>query len=240
MRFCVPILDAIATELDDRFGGLCERPIKLLKLTTSIFLKGSNENHKQLVEAINFYSESLPNSKAIERELVTYKITLQNKSKSGDSEPDSQIGGLKLLHSNRHTFPNLLRMSQIALVLPVTSCEAERSFSCLRRLYTWLRHNMKEARISNLARMNVHRTRLLSIDSARIVNEFLKMHPRTLEFKIIKGQIAERYKFNLLLYALHTLSTLFVCHLKGTLHLRSTLAQQIVLTSLNNKFVLGI
>ena len=42
------------------------------------------------------------------------------------------------------------------MVLPVTSCEAECSFSTLRRLKTYLRTTMSQERLNGLALLNVY------------------------------------------------------------------------------------
>ena len=44
-----------------------------------------------------------------------------------------------LQHANTVTFSNVRKMLVGEMVLPVTSCEAERSFSTLRRVKTYLR-----------------------------------------------------------------------------------------------------
>ena len=64
------------------------------------------------------------------------------------------IGLNKALDLNNALFPNLHILIKITLTLPVTSCEAERSFSTLRRLVDWLKANMTGQR---LARMAIHR-----------------------------------------------------------------------------------
>ena len=43
------------------------------------------------------------------------------------------------------------------MVLPATTCEAERSFSMLRRLLTYLRSTQGQDRMSNLALIHCHR-----------------------------------------------------------------------------------
>lgn len=49
---------------------------------------------------------------------------------------------------------------RILMVVPVSSCEAERSFSALRRLKTWLRATMAQQRFNNVVVCNVHKERL--------------------------------------------------------------------------------
>jgi hypothetical protein len=49
------------------------------------------------------------------------------------------------------TYPNIKFLLQILTTLPVTTASAERSFSMLRRLKTWLRSSMGEDRLTGLA-----------------------------------------------------------------------------------------
>ena len=50
------------------------------------------------------------------------------------------------------------------IVLPASSCEAEKSFSMLRKIKTWLRSTMGQARLNMLAFLSAHR------DVARTAN----------------------------------------------------------------------
>lgn len=53
-------------------------------------------------------------------------------------------------------FPNVRELLCILSVLPIGSTEAERSFSCLRQVHTWLRSTMTEERLGNLGILAVH------------------------------------------------------------------------------------
>ena len=53
---------------------------------------------------------------------------------------------------------NLNLLLQLLLTFPITSVEGERSFSMLRRLYTWLRVTSTPERIINFGRMHGHWT----------------------------------------------------------------------------------
>ena len=48
-------------------------------------------------------------------------------------------------------YPNIKLLLQILSTLPVTSASAERSFSMLRRLKSWLRSTMSDDRLTSLA-----------------------------------------------------------------------------------------
>ena len=71
--------------------------------------------------------------------------------------------------------PHLANAIQIYAVIPATSCSAERSFSSLRRLKTYLRNTMGQNRLSSLALLHIEReyiNRVLSEDMDRIIDAF--------------------------------------------------------------------
>lgn len=51
--------------------------------------------------------------------------------------------------------PNIYKLLQIAIGLPVSSAGCERSFSAMRRIKTWLRTTMLQDRFSALALLNI-------------------------------------------------------------------------------------
>ena len=66
-------------------------------------------------------------------------------------------------------------------VIPLTSCEAERSFSALRRLKTWLRSTMSQKRLNNIAVCHVHHDYIDDLKLESIVNEFISANERRLK-----------------------------------------------------------
>ena len=69
------------------------------------------------------------------------------------------------------------------MVLPVTSCEAERSFSTLRRLKTYLRTTMSQERLNGLALLNVYNSTTYIPATVQIRTKYLKKHRRLMESK---------------------------------------------------------
>ena len=67
------------------------------------------------------------------------------------------------------------------MVLPVTSCEAEHSFSTLRRVKTYLRSTMAQERLSGLALLNIHSHSSYIPSSKEIRTEFLRKNRRIME-----------------------------------------------------------
>jgi Domain of unknown function (DUF4371)/hAT family C-terminal dimerisation region len=81
----------------------------------------------------------------------------------------------------RMLFSQVEVLLRILLVIPVTSCEAERSFSSLRRLKTWLRSTMTQERLNNVAVCNVHHEFLDGLELQSIANNFVESNERRLQ-----------------------------------------------------------
>jgi hypothetical protein len=77
-------------------------------------------------------------------------------------------------------FPAIHTLIHILATLPVSVATAERSFSTLRRLKTWLRTRMVEDRLNGLALMHIHRD--ISIDIDQVIDRFSKNKNRKLDF----------------------------------------------------------
>ena len=84
-------------------------------------------------------------------------------------------------------FPELLNVLKILATMPVTSCEAERSFS-LKRLKTYLRSMMGEDRLNSLAVLNIHRgvcNTVMEEEIEKLVNKFSEGQRRSMYFFIL-------------------------------------------------------
>src|SRR6218665_259476 len=72
-----------------------------------------------------------------------------------------------------HLFSELVKLLRLFLTMPATSCSAERSFSCLRRLKTYLRSTLTQQCLSHVALLHCHRERSDLIDLREICNAFI-------------------------------------------------------------------
>jgi hypothetical protein len=83
---------------------------------------------------------------------------------------------VKLLQSMspemRALFCEVENFIRLLLVSPASSSEAERSFSALRRLKTWLRSSTSQERLNDLAVCNIHRDILDNLDINLLMTEF--------------------------------------------------------------------
>ena len=79
----------------------------------------------------------------------------------------------------RKMFQQVERLLKLILVNPASSCTAERSFSSLRRLKTWLRSTMKQSRLNHLLLCDVHSEILDKIEPRVIAEKFIDNKPDT-------------------------------------------------------------
>ena len=84
-----------------------------------------------------------------------------------------------MLPEVRRMFPQVERLLRLLLVSPASSCEAERSFSSLRRIKTWLRSTMTQKRLNNVMICNVHKDKLNALDLKQIAHKFINNSSET-------------------------------------------------------------
>ena len=77
-------------------------------------------------------------------------------------------------------YPSIDTILCIMLTMPVTSATAERSFSVLRRLKTYVRSTMNNDRLSSLALMQIHRD--FSVDLDKVMEKFVSAKTRRTDF----------------------------------------------------------
>ena len=74
------------------------------------------------------------------------------------------------------------KVLKIYFTVPVTTATAERSFSSLRRLKTFLRNSMTQKRLNNLLMLYVHTQRTDELDLTYIAKEFISVNKRRLNY----------------------------------------------------------
>ena len=80
------------------------------------------------------------------------------------------------------TLPHFAKAAKILATIPATSCSAERSFSGLRQLKTYLRSTMGQTRLSNLSLLYLERQTSNKLDVKCIIDIFGQRHGRNKYF----------------------------------------------------------
>jgi hypothetical protein len=76
----------------------------------------------------------------------------------------------------RNLIPNMVKLIEVLLVNPATSCTPERSFSTARRMKTWLRSTMTNKRFNSLSILNIHKDITDKLDLVDVGNEFVSLY----------------------------------------------------------------
>ena len=120
--------------MEDRFSTNANVATLGLCLVPSVMLK--KENWKSNVELLSsLYQSDLPSPLSLATELHCWNHKFLHWEPS--KLPDSLIQALN--ECDNRLFPNISTLLRILCTIPVTSCEAERSFSALRRIKPFLR-----------------------------------------------------------------------------------------------------
>jgi hypothetical protein len=108
------------------------------------------------------------------------------------TEKINELGPAKRLYAEISNLISLL------LVIPASSATAERSFSRLRRLKTYLRSTVGEERLNHLLLLNVHQDQTDLIDLRDVARDFVSLNSmRRNVFGLIFSYSLEDCKWNL-------------------------------------------
>ena len=82
----------------------------------------------------------------------------------------------------KNMLPEVSTLLQIYFTLPVTTATAERSFSALRRLKTFLRSTMTQPRLNSAMLLHVHKERCAKLDILELSKLFASANDRRKHF----------------------------------------------------------
>lgn len=171
LNIAIPFCDHLSNEMSLRFAKEDRVSLSLLSLLPKHIITTDIDD---LIEKLQFWEPDMPASSCLRRELLTWKKQWIDSSTETQDNLTNIIDCLATV--DKDIFPNIHLILSIGCVLPITSCEAERSFSALRRTKTYLRSTMGEERLAGLALMNVHSN--IEIDIDEILKMFVEFYPR--------------------------------------------------------------
>lgn len=162
-----PIIDNITANLEYRFESL---PLaKAVNYFGRLDLKGASEFIENYKEILRIDVDSLSAETIVLKNLL--KVQYKNNPINLDMLKEKV---------DKNIYPNIFKLLQVALSLPISSAGCERSFSAMRRIKTWLRSTMHQDRFSNLAILNIENEIVkFSITADDILEIFSKKRRRT-------------------------------------------------------------
>jgi len=120
----------------------------------------------------------------------------------------------------KDTFPNVFKLLQVALTIPVSSATCERSFLSMRCLKNWLRASMEQQRFTNLSILNIESNIANKINSSEILEKYSTKNRKLLLVKnnVIMYNKYVYIQFKLFYYFYHLNNYILILHLMYTVY----------------------
>ena len=151
-------------EIERRF---CQKTLTNLSILTDILLDPvNNSSSAEIVEICTKFG--LNNDK------IQLEMSLFRQLENIPTEFLEFVQFFQNLNSDVHKMlPEIKKLIKLLLVVPSSTASAERSFSMLRRLKTYLRSTMTQVRLNSLVIMHSYSDDLASIPVSSILKEFV-------------------------------------------------------------------
>ena len=132
----------------------------------------------EISEVMDFYNDDFnAHMIKIQLQLLPFVMT-DNINISSFKKIRNQI---KLLSSAKKALiSDVIKLLKLLVVMPATNALSERSFSEMRRLYTYPRTNMSQSRLNHMMILHVHKTKTDSLSLINIANVFVKLSDQRL------------------------------------------------------------
>lgn len=165
------------TLMCEEIGKRFDQPgLKMYEKLETVLLKTPSENALNIAEVCNFYewdSESLTSELSV----------LRNWGTLDWSSTNSFVLGFKSLKKeSRMLLPTLSDLIKHLLVIPCSSAGAERSFSRVRRVKSYLRSTMGQARLNHCCMINCYSDMVSELDLNSMLQTFVEMRNREATF----------------------------------------------------------
>ena len=162
-RYYFEILDRLIGEIERRFESPSFTFYSKVEGLLENAAVGDNIPPEDVREVVHHFKEDL-----IETELLTELKMVKNVYSEKSFEYKLFKEKIALYKS---IFPQTSRLLQLLLVMPATSATAERSFSSLRHVKSYLRTTMTQERLNHLMMMYIHQDRKINMDKA--IDDFI-------------------------------------------------------------------
>ena len=184
------VIDIIVLELSQRFS---QESLRIPLQIESTLLKATNmvsdvENGNIDETLLKFYAKDLDGKKLL-RQIAMLPDLVNEIKKTSPYDHLKSVTNVRVLADILKTSPLTLAMFsevhklvRIFLTIPVTTATAERSFSALRRLKTYLRSTMTQEKLNNVVLLHCHKEKTDAIDLHLVMKDFATANEHRKEF----------------------------------------------------------
>ena len=184
------VIDIIKSEIARRFD---QGSLGLLLDIESTLLKAANfqqgQEHISMKDSVlQFYTKDIDSMKLI-MQLNLIPDFVAEMKKMDEYKCLKEITNLKTLAGllkgselSRALFSEVVKLIKIHFAVPVSTAAAERSFSTLRRIKTYLRSTMTQERLNNVMILHGHKERADELDLMAVAKDFLQANDRRRNF----------------------------------------------------------
>ena len=142
---------------------------------------GDPEAWKHVSVAVKWFQKDL-DVDALQNEIFSLQVSslLSGVLEKAESEKRKAtfIDLFKVVNGEPECYDTTMKLMEIALTLPLTSCSAERAFSKLKLIKSRLRSTMSQERLQSLMLMSVESDIMDGLDLEKLVQDFVDMSPR--------------------------------------------------------------
>lgn len=175
------VLDIIINQLRSRFLGMNE-VVSNFNVLQPATLRNLNDNdllEKALV-FVNLYNKDI--SVSFAKEILSFRSAFRHEIETSSSI--TELADLLIIknHFISSSFPEVCTAFLLFITIPVTTASAERSFSKLKLIKTYLRNSMGQERLSGLAILSIEHSMAGSLNFDDVINTFAEQKARKKEF----------------------------------------------------------
>lgn len=170
------LVDNISTSISSR---LQQKSMKLYVNAEELILSSANKKVETAEDADTFMQRiaTVCDHFGNDLEARSLKLQLEMLHDLMDGELAREVSdvtkALMKLGPAKRLYSQLSKLIVLLLVIPATSATAERSFSCVRRLKTYLRTTMSQPRLNHLLFLHVHQDLTDNVDLIAVAQDFV-------------------------------------------------------------------
>lgn len=173
----LPVIDTFSCNLDKRLSAY-----ELINQRFGFLRNLDKLNNKEIeieaMKVVKIYHGDIDDN--LGNELIQFKEFYKVFENEADDSLSQEHIMYKILINRevKDCFPNVEIILRIFLVIMITNCSSERSFSNLKHIKNRLRTSMERDRLNHLARMSSAADILRKIDFESVIEDFVKIKTR--------------------------------------------------------------